>query len=89
MIHSFKIRPVHEGMYQTYIDDKKVSLSKVDVRLRSDEYPTVRCEFMADNDLDIQAMLELSDKNLLEMVKRRLADKEFFRSLLWVINENE
>lgn len=86
-MHRFKVRQNENGVYEIYIDDRKVMLRGCDIRLRRDEIPTVKCEFFSSDDVDIQGILELSDKDLLRMVKNRLNDKEFFKSLMWVINE--
>lgn len=86
-MHKFKVRQNENGVYEIYIDDRKVMLRGCDIRLRRDEIPTVKCEFFSSDDVDIQGILELSDKDLLRMIKVKLDDKEFYRDLLWTIGE--
>ena len=81
MISRFKIEPLGDGAYRTWIDDKHVRCREVDVRFRMDEIPTVRVDLVAAGEMDLECELELSDRNLLEMVEKRIGDWVFQESL--------
>ena len=81
-LHKIKIEPMGVTTAKTYIDDKQVYLTAVDIRLRPDEVPTVTVDLLSGApETEVEALLELTDDNLLQMVKRRLDNEEFREKL--------
>ena len=81
-MHKFKIEPTGITTAKTYIDNKQVHLTAVDIRLRPDEVPTVTVDLLSGApETEVEALLELTDDNLLQMVKRRLDNEEFRKKL--------
>lgn len=79
MIHKFKVEPTENGGLATYIDDKKVKLCAVDVRLRINEVPTVKIELAAMPDLECECILDLTDDEIFYMVKDKMDKNPEFR----------
>ena len=75
MIH--KVSPLGEGAYRVYVDGKKIRCSSADIRLRPNEVPSVRLGLICEPDCDIEGILELDNDALIQMIKRRLGDREF------------
>jgi hypothetical protein len=47
--------------------------------------PLVKMDIICQPEIEVEGLLELSDSQILGMVKRRLSDDEFFKSLMWEI----
>lgn len=65
------------GSYRVEIGGKRVSCRGLDIRMRVDEVPTIVVDLNALPDMEIEGVIDLSDRNLMRMIERRLGDKDF------------
>ena len=87
MIHSFKIKPIRENAYKTFIDDKKVTLSALDIIMRPGEIPLVKTELVSMPDTEFYGDLEIADNELIRMVEKRLDNVEFMEKFTERVRE--
>ena len=89
MIHSFKIKPIRENAigYKTFIDDKKVTLSALDIIMRPGEIPLVKTELVSMPDAEFYGELEITDNELIRMVEKRLDNVEFMEKFTEKVRE--
>ena len=82
MKHSFKVKPTNNGAYQTFIDDKKVYLSALDISMRPGEMPLVKTELISMPDAEFYGELEISDDELIFMIEKKLDNVDFMDKLV-------
>ena len=69
------------------MDDKKVRCRSLSLDMSTECVPLVKMEMVSDPEIEVEGILELSDREILSMVRRRLDDDEFFKSLMWEITD--
>lgn len=89
MVHSFKIKPIRENAigYKTFIDDKKVTLSALDIIMRPGEIPLVKTELVSMPDAEFYGELEISDDELIRMIEKRLNNIDFMDKFVEKVRE--
>lgn len=76
-MHNFKIKPLGNGGYEVYVDNKKVSCRAVDVNLSVGSAPEVKIDVAAECDLDVDGILDLTENEIYRLIAKRLDDREF------------
>lgn len=86
MLHRVRFKATSVSSGEVYIDEKKMSVSSMDVRFRVNKAPSVQISLSGFAEMDIQAALDLSDEEVLLMVSRRMKDEEFISKMIRMIN---
>lgn len=76
-MHNFKIKPLGNGCYEVYVDDRKVRCREVDVKLSVDSCPEVKIDVDACCDLEVDGILDLTENEIYRLIAKRLDDREF------------
>lgn len=72
---------------RVYLDGKEVGYTALDLRMRPDEYPSIRLETVGEPLIDSKCVATMTDSQLLEAIEARLKeDPKFSREIRKVVD---